>query len=85
MSPSCTVHGGQHDAKYVTFEWLLHGAFVADEIWGDMLEPARALESKPAVHYYMPAGFLRFYPSTPLELHPCLFFGDELLGNSKQY
>ena len=40
MSPSSTVHGGQHDAKYVTFEVLLHAAFVADEIWGFMLEPA---------------------------------------------
>ena len=37
MSPSSTVtvHGGQHDTKYVTFELLLvlHAAFVADEIW----------------------------------------------------
>ena len=41
MSPSSTVHGGQHDTKYVTFELLLHAAFVADEIWGDTLEPAR--------------------------------------------
>ena len=41
MSPSSTVHGGQHDTKYVTFELLLHAAFVADEIWGFMLEPAR--------------------------------------------
>ena len=24
MSPSSTVHGGQHDVKYVTFELLLH-------------------------------------------------------------
>ena len=41
MSPSATVHGGQHDTKYVTFESLLHATFVADESWGDMLEPAR--------------------------------------------
>ena len=41
MSPSSTVHDGQHDTKYVTFELLLHAAFVAEEIWGDMLEPAR--------------------------------------------
>ena len=41
MSPSSTVHGGQHETKYVTFEWPLHAAFVADEIWGFMLEPAR--------------------------------------------
>ena len=40
LSPSSTVHGGQHDTKYVAFELLLHAAFVADEIWGDMLEPA---------------------------------------------
>ena len=38
MSPSPTVHGGQHDTKYVTFELLLHAAFVADEIWGFTLE-----------------------------------------------
>ena len=31
---STTVHGGQHDAKDVTFELPLHAAFVADEIWG---------------------------------------------------
>ena len=34
MSPSFAVHGGQHDTKYVTFELLMHAAFVADEIWG---------------------------------------------------
>ena len=34
MSPSSTVQGGQHDTKYVTFEFLLHAAFVADENWG---------------------------------------------------
>ena len=28
-SPSSTVHGGQHDTKYVTLEFLLHAAFVA--------------------------------------------------------
>ena len=38
MSPSSTVHGGQHDTKYVTFELLLDGAIVTDENWGDMLE-----------------------------------------------
>ena len=42
MPPSSTVHGGQHDTNYhVTFELLLHAAFVTDEIWGYMLEPAR--------------------------------------------
>ena len=40
MSPSSTVHGGQHDTKYVTFELRMHAAFVADEVWGFMLEPA---------------------------------------------
>ena len=38
MSPSSIAHGGQYDTKYVTFEYLLHAAFVADEIWGFMLE-----------------------------------------------
>ena len=32
LSPSCTVHGGQHDTKYVTFDLLMHAAFVADQI-----------------------------------------------------
>ena len=27
--------------KYVALELLLHAAFVADETWGDTLEPAR--------------------------------------------
>ena len=40
VSPSSTVHGGQHDTKNATFELLMHAAFVADEIWGFMLEPA---------------------------------------------
>ena len=43
MPPSSTVHGGQHDTKYVTFELTMHAAFVADEIWGFILEPARTL------------------------------------------
>ena len=34
MSPFSTIHGGQHDTKYLTFELLMHAAFVADEIWG---------------------------------------------------
>ena len=42
MSPSSTVHDGQHDTKYVTFEFLLHTAFVADGIWGFVLGPARS-------------------------------------------
>ena len=41
-SPSSTVHAGQHDTKYASFELLLHAAFVADEISGDMLVPARS-------------------------------------------
>ena len=49
MSPSSTVHGGQHDIKYVTFELLLQAAFVADEIWGYIPEPARM--SAEAKHY----------------------------------
>ena len=32
MSPSPTVHGGQYDTKYVTFEYLLHAAFVGERI-----------------------------------------------------
>ena len=32
---------GQQETQYVTFELLLHAAFVADEIWGDVLEPTR--------------------------------------------
>ena len=27
----------------MTFELLLHAAFVADEIWGSMLEPTRGV------------------------------------------
>ena len=52
VSPSSTVHDGQHDTKYVAFELLLHAAFVADEFWGFMLEPARigrGKERDPAV------------------------------------
>ena len=42
MPPSPTVHGGQHDNKYVTFEWVLHAAFTADTAdWALKLEPAR--------------------------------------------
>ena len=37
MPPSSTVHGAQHDTKYVTFEPLMNAAFVADEIWGFVL------------------------------------------------
>ena len=40
MSPSSTVHGGQHDTKYVTFELLMHAVFVADETWAFVLEPS---------------------------------------------
>ena len=41
MPSSSTAHGGQYDTEYVTFMLLLHAAFVTDEIWGDMFEPAR--------------------------------------------
>ena len=54
MSPSSIVHGGQHDTKYVTFEFLMHAAFVVDGIWGFMPEPARsspwACSKKVGVH-----------------------------------
>ena len=44
MSSSSAVHhGGQHDTKYVTFDLLMHAAFVADEIWGFMPEPVRGI------------------------------------------
>ena len=42
---STVVHGGQHDTEYVTFELLLHAPFVADKIWGFMLEPARTVRA----------------------------------------
>ena len=41
MSPSPDIHGGQHDTKHVAFELLWHAAFVADESWGYILQPAR--------------------------------------------
>ena len=44
MAMSSTVHGGQHDTKYVTFELLMHAAFVSDEIWLFMLEPRTAFQ-----------------------------------------
>ena len=45
MSPSSTaIQGGQHESKFVTFELLLHAAFVADKNWGFMLEPARMVQ-----------------------------------------
>ena len=40
MPPSSTVHGGQHDTKYVTFELLWHAAFVANVFFYFLLEPA---------------------------------------------
>ena len=51
MSPSSTVHGGKHDTKYVTFELLLHAAFVADNFSGYMLEPARRKEENETDSY----------------------------------
>ena len=43
MSPSPNFHGGQHDTKYVTLGLLMRAAFVADELWGLMPEPARKM------------------------------------------
>ena len=43
MSSSSTVHGGQYDTKYVlyvTLEYLLHAAFVAETIWSVYLKLA---------------------------------------------
>ena len=37
MSPSSTVHGGQHDTKYVTLELIFYAAFVAVKLCGDCL------------------------------------------------
>ena len=51
MLPSSIVRGGQHDTKYVTFELLLHVAFVADEIWDDELEPARISDLFSTKHF----------------------------------
>ena len=42
LSPCCTYHPGQHETDYVTFEFLLHAAFGADEIRGFTLEPPRS-------------------------------------------
>ena len=50
MLPSSTPHGGQHDTRYVTFELILHAAFVADEIWGFIHEPARSsIQQEPGI------------------------------------
>ena len=52
MSSSSTVHGGQHDTKHATFELLLQAAFVSDEIWGNILEPARRpFSHRPPILY----------------------------------
>ena len=37
MSPSSTVHGGQYDTKYVTYEYVLHAVFVTGTTAGDSL------------------------------------------------
>lgn len=42
MSPSSTVHGGQHANKHVAFELGMRAALDADEIWVFILEPARS-------------------------------------------
>ena len=57
MSPSSAVHGGQHDTKYVTFELLLRAAFVADEIWGFMREPARIQKKTEKIFSVERRGF----------------------------
>ena len=46
MSASSTVHGGQRDTEHITFELLMHAAFVADEIWGFTLGLARVGREK---------------------------------------
>ena len=66
MSPSSTVHGGQHDTKCVTFELLLHAAFVADEIWGFMLEPARTSYTAAVGTYSV-----RIHLKNTAEKHKC--------------
>ena len=67
MSPSFTVHGGQHDTKYVTFELLTHAAFVADEIWGFMREPARSRKTKTSAFFrvvtLLNTGYLHLNPN----------------------
>ena len=67
MSPSSTVHGGQHDTKYVTFQFLMHAAFVADEIGGFMLEPACTQIRKIKFEFgYEPS--IRHHTTTPHSL-----------------
>ena len=78
MSPSSTVHGGQYDTKYVAFELLLHAAFVADEIWLFMLEPARTsvqLECRNCfafLLYFMVVTLVPPIHTTHLVLRICL-------------
>ena len=48
-SAPSAVHGRQYDTKYVTFEQLLHAAFVGDTIWGVCLyQPVAQRETKRA-------------------------------------
>ena len=63
MSSSSTVQSGQHDTKYVTFELLVHAAFVADEIWGFMLESAR---NQVPCYKQVPRGWT--HPGAPGDL-----------------
>lgn len=37
MSQCFAAPGDQHDTKNVKFEFLLHAAFMEDEIWGETL------------------------------------------------
>ena len=78
-SPSSTVHGGQHDTKHVTFEFLMHAAFVADEIWDFMLEPA---SNRRFIQSDMKGGHLLMpYQSiiTTWRIHPnCVPFHEKI-------
>ena len=67
MPPSSTVFGCQHDTKYVTFKVRLLAAFVVNESWGFMLEPARILSPYfGAVTVYVPDELVRGYYFTLL-------------------
>ena len=51
MPSFSTVHGGQYDTKYVTFQVRLHAAFVAETCWGGKLKSARTPESDRTKRY----------------------------------
>ena len=52
---STVVHGGQHDTKYVTFDLIMNAAFVADEVRGFMLDPARICTKYLYTRHIIPA------------------------------